>query len=237
MKNLSKSSIVIAFSSMIMVSACKDDKGSASGDTSFKNAEDSVSYCLGIWSGKTMKESGLVELNEDLFLNAVKETMDGKETKLKPEEATAFLQAYFGKLEKKKGEANLEEGKKFLESNKSKAGVKTTASGLQYEVITEGKGASPKAEETVTVNYKGTLLDGTVFDSSYDRGQPATFPLNQVIPGWTEGIPLMKVGAKYKFYIPSELAYGDRSQGKIKANSVLIFEVELLEVNPTPAAK
>jgi FKBP-type peptidyl-prolyl cis-trans isomerase FkpA len=232
MKNFGKGSIAIALSSLVMVSACKDDAGSANGDASFKNAEDSVSYCLGIWSGKTMKESGLAELNEELFLSAVKETMDDKETKLKPEEATAFLQAYFGKLEKKKGEANLDEGKKFLENNKSKAGVKTTASGLQYEVITEGKGASPKAEETVTVNYKGTLLDGTVFDSSYDRGQPATFPLNQVIPGWTEGIPLMKVGSKYKFYIPSELAYGDRSQGKIKANSVLIFEVELLEINP-----
>lgn len=124
-----------------------------------------------------------------------------------------------------------EEGEKFLAENGKKAGVKTTASGLQYEVLTEGKGDSPKATDTVTVHYKGTLLNGETFDSSYDRGQPVSFPLQNVIPGWTEGLQLMKPGAKYKFVIPSALAYGERGAGvKIGPNSTLVFEVELLSI-------
>lgn len=228
MKNSGKNLISLGLATAVLFSACGNEK--STGDGKLSNEKDSVSYALGMWAGSIMKKSGLAELNEELYLNAVKENLAGTETKMKQEDATAYLQTYFGKLEQKKGEGNLAEGRKFLESNKTKAGVITTASGLQYEVITEGKGANPKAESTVTVNYKGTLIDGTVFDSSYERGQPATFPLNQVIRGWTEGIPLMKEGAKYKFYIPSELGYGPSAQGKIKANSVLIFEVELLEV-------
>jgi FKBP-type peptidyl-prolyl cis-trans isomerase len=229
MKNSGKSLLSLGLATLVLFSACSDDNKTAS-DVTLKDAKDSVSYSLGMWAGAIMKKSGLTELNEELYLGAVKENLAGSETKLKQEVATAYLQAYFGKLEQKKGEGNLEEGRKFLETNKTKTGVTTTASGLQYEVIKEGTGVNPKQEQIVTVNYKGTLIDGTVFDSSYDRGQPATFPLNQVIRGWTEGIPLMKVGGKYKFYIPSELAYGPSAQGNIKANSVLIFEVELLEV-------
>ena len=118
----------------------------------------------------------------------------------------------------------------FLAENGKRDEVTTTESGLQYEVLEEGDGAQPTRQDQVTVHYKGELLDGTVFDSSYDRGEPATFPLNRVIPGWTEGLQLMKVGAKYKFYIPSELGYGSRDQGKIPPNSTLIFQVELLSI-------
>ena len=121
-------------------------------------------------------------------------------------------------------------GEKFLAENAERESVTVTDSGLQYEVMSEGDGASPTAEDTVTVHYKGTLLDGTEFDSSYSRGEPATFPLSRVIPGWTEGVQLMKVGSKFKFFIPSELAYGERSTGKITPNSTLVFEVELLDV-------
>jgi FKBP-type peptidyl-prolyl cis-trans isomerase len=135
------------------------------------------------------------------------------------------------------GEKNKTEGEAFLAKNKARKEVKTTASGLQYEVLTEGTGANPKATDTVTVNYKGTLMDGTTFDSSYDRGQPATFVLNQVIPGWTEGVQLMKVGSKYKFYIPSALGYGERGAGGvIGPNAPLVFEVELVSIGQ-PEAK
>ena len=135
------------------------------------------------------------------------------------------------------GEKNKTEGEAFLAKNKARAGVKTTASGLQYEVEKEGTGPTPKATDTVTVNYKGTLMDGSTFDSSYDRGQPATFVLNQVIPGWTEGVQLMKVGSKYKFYIPAALGYGDKGAGAtIGPNAPLVFEVELLSIGEPKAA-
>jgi FKBP-type peptidyl-prolyl cis-trans isomerase len=137
--------------------------------------------------------------------------------------------------QKQLGEKNKTEGAKYLEDNKKKPGVKTTASGLQYKVEKEGTGAQPKATDMVTVNYRGTLIDGTEFDSSYKRGQPATFPVNGVIKGWTEALQLMKQGSKYQLFIPSNLAYGERAMGPdIGPNSTLIFEVELQEVKPPP---
>jgi FKBP-type peptidyl-prolyl cis-trans isomerase FkpA len=136
---------------------------------------------------------------------------------------------------KKLSETNIAEGKKFLEENKAKEGVVTTASGLQYKIITEGTGAKPKATDTVTVNYEGKLLDGTVFDSSAKHGQAATFPLDGVIPGWTEALQLMPQGSKWEIYIPSELAYGAGGQGPIPASATLIFEVELLEIKAPEA--
>ena len=137
--------------------------------------------------------------------------------------------------QKDAGEKNKTEGAKFLEENKKKEGVKTAASGLQYKVLKEGNGAQPKATDTVTVNYRGTLINGTEFDSSYKRGQPATFPVNGVIKGWTEALQLMKVGSKYQLFIPSNLAYGERAVSPdLSANSTLIFEVELLDAKPAP---
>ena len=137
--------------------------------------------------------------------------------------------------QKELGEKNKTEGTKYLEENKKKAGVKTTASGLQYKVVKDGTGAQPKATDMVTVNYRGTLIDGTEFDSSYKRGQPATFPVNGVIKGWTEALQLMKQGSKYQLFIPSTLAYGERAMGPdIGPNSTLIFEVELQDVKPPP---
>jgi FKBP-type peptidyl-prolyl cis-trans isomerase len=137
--------------------------------------------------------------------------------------------------QKEAGEKNKTEGAKFLEENKKKEGVKTTASGLQYKAVKEGNGAQPKATDTVTVNYRGTLINGTEFDSSYKRGQPATFPVNGVIKGWTEALQLMKVGSKYQLVIPSSLAYGERAVSPdLAANSTLVFEVELLDAKPGP---
>lgn len=163
--------------------------------------------------------SGGTSVLDDAAREQIKNSVAEKLQKKQLEERTAAA-----------GKAK-EEGEKFLAENGKKAGVKTTASGLQYEVLTEGKGDSPKATDTVTVHYKGTLLNGETFDSSYDRGQPVSFPLQNVIPGWTEGLQLMKAGGKSKFYIPAALAYGDRGAGgKIGPNETLIFEVELIKV-------
>ena len=146
------------------------------------------------------------------------------------------LRAKQQEMAQKAAQDNIEAGAAYLEENAKKDGVTTTDSGLQYEVLEEGEGASPAAEDIVKVHYRGTLLDGTEFDSSYKRGEPAEFPLNQVIPGWTEGVQLMKEGAKYRFHIPSDLAYGERATGSITPNSTLIFDVELLEVVKDEAA-
>ena len=147
------------------------------------------------------------------------------------EKAREYMQTYFVQASAKEAKKNKEEGEKFLAENKTKSGVITTESGLQYQVITEGTGAKPTEKDRVKVHYTGTLLDGTKFDSSVDRGEPAEFGVNQVIKGWTEGLQLMPVGSKYIFWIPSELAYGERAAGpEIKPNSVLKFEVELLDI-------
>lgn len=179
------------------------------------------------------------EINVDVMMQAVKDSFAGAKMALGDEEAQKLRGALQQKMMEKQQaeraaslEKNKAEGEKFLAANKSKPGVKTTASGLQYTVITEGTGAMPKANSQVKVHYRGTLIDGkTEFDSSYARNEPATFALNQVIGGWTEGLQLMKAGSKYKFFIPSALAYGEQGQGQlIGPNSVLIFDVELLEV-------
>ena len=154
------------------------------------------------------------------------------------EESRKFIQGYFQKLAKIQGDKNKTEGEEFLAKNKEKEGVKTTDSGLQYEIIKEGTGPKPKETDKVKVDYTGTLIDGTVFDSSVQRGQPATFGVNQVIPGWTEALEMMPVGSKWKIYIPSDLGYGERGAGKdIGPNSTLIFEVELLDIVTDQAKK
>ena len=163
------------------------------------------------------------------FIQAIKG--DSAAMRMTPQEAQQYLQSYFVEAQAREAAAAKEEGEKFLAENKTKEGVITTESGLQYQVITEGTGVKPTAEDRVKVHYTGTLLDGTKFDSSVDRGEPAEFGVSQVIPGWTEGLQIMPAGSKYIFWIPSGLAYGERGAGQdIKPNSVLKFEVELLEV-------
>lgn len=201
-----------------------------------KSDVDSASYAIGVLEGSRIIE-GLEGIpggysKEALlaaYTLAVKQ--DSSKLKMTVEEAQAYLQTYFPKAQEKEAAANKISSEKFLEENKKKEGVQVTPSGLQYKVITKGTGATPDSASVVKVHYKGTLADGTEFDSSYTRGEPATFPLNQVIKGWGEGIQLMPVGSKYMFYIPSDLGYGDRGAGgKIKGNMALIFEVELLDI-------
>jgi FKBP-type peptidyl-prolyl cis-trans isomerase len=181
-----------------------------------------------------------VDINPDVMMAGIKDAIAGK-PQLTQDQVKDVMTQFEKDMEQKQkaaGEKNKADGTKFLEDNKKKEGVKTTASGLEYKVLKEGTGAQPKATDMVTVNYRGTLIDGTEFDSSYKRGQPATFPLNGVIKGWTEGLQLMKAGSKYQFFVPSNLAYGERAVGgDIAPNATLIFEVELLEVKPpaTPA--
>lgn len=196
-------------------------------------AEDSLSYALGINIGKSLQKQGVENLNTDVISVAIHQAFSDDTTAIfDNQEAVAFLNAYFQKKQMEVMEKKLEEGKKFLEENAKKPGVQVTASGLQYEVIKEGTGATPTDSDRVQVHYHGTLTDGTVFESSVESGQPVTFNVNEVVPGWTEGLKLMKEGAKYKLYIPSELGFGAMSGGPIPPNSVVIFEIELLKVNP-----
>lgn len=200
---------------------------------------DRISYALGLSMGNNFRASGIKELNVGDFADGVAAVFDGVTPKMTYDEAKAEIQAYFTEMEKaqraeaaKMAEANAAEGKAFLEKNGSRAEVKTTPSGLQYEVLTEGTGAQPGPEDQVEVHYTGTLLDGTKFDSSVDRGVPATFGVTQVIPGWVEALQLMKEGAKWRLFIPSELAYGPNGTpgGPIGPNQTLLFDVELLKV-------
>jgi len=189
-----------------------------------------VSYAFGTLVGGSLKSTS-VEIDYDAFLSGIKDAIEKKEGKVTPEKANEIVQTAIAEATKKKGEAALVEETKFLAENGKKAGVTTTASGLQYEVLTPATGAKPSATDTVKVDYVGKLLDGTTFDSSIERGEPATFPLNQVIPGWTEGIQLMNVGSKVRFTIPSALAYGPNGAGgKIGPNATLTFEVTLLSI-------
>ena len=198
---------------------------------------DKVSYALGIGIGRQLSQMGAADLNIDDFAQAIKDVIAG-DLKLGDAEAQQIVQEFFAKQEEKqkaeaaeKGKAAKQDGEKFLAENGKKEGVITTASGLQYQVLREGNGQSPKATDTVECHYEGTLIDGTKFDSSYDRGQTATFPLNQVIAGWTEGLQLMKEGGKYRFFIPYNLGYGARGAGaSIPPYSALVFVVELIEV-------
>ncbi len=187
---------------------------------------------IGQQIGQQLKAEGL-EIDANTLAASINDVLTDQEPRLSMADMQAVMmktqQARVSKMETEAKE-NKEKGEKFLEENKKKSGVKSTSSGLQYEVLKEGKGKSPKATDTVSVHYKGTLLDGTQFDSSYDRGEPAQFKLNQVIRGWTEGLQLMKTGAKYRFFIPGDLAYGPQGRPGIPPNALLTFEVELLDV-------
>jgi len=202
-----------------------------------KSLEDQASYVIGLNIGRNLKAQE-VPANLDVVMKGLRDGLSGAQPVMTDEEMqtamNTFQQQMMAKQEarmKEEGDKNKKAADEFLATNKAKKGVVTTASGLQYEVVKEGTGASPKATDQVTVHYTGTLLDGTQFDSSLDRGQPATFPVNQVIPGWTEALQLMKVGGKYKLYIPPALGYGDRGAGaQIGPNALLVFDVELLGI-------
>ncbi|HRQ90853.1 MAG TPA: FKBP-type peptidyl-prolyl cis-trans isomerase [Bacteroidia bacterium] len=194
-----------------------------------------ISYAYGLMIARQLTERG-IEVDLAQFNEAFKSVTGGTEPALSEEEVSAAFAENQKQLDQKNAtgedKENLDAGQAFLGENAKKEGVKTTASGLQYEVIKEGDGPKPKATDEVTVHYHGTLIDGTVFDSSVERGEPTSFPLNRVIPGWTEGVQLMPKGSKYRFFIPYDLAYGDRGAGaKIKPYSALVFEVELLDID------
>lgn len=197
-----------------------------------------TSYAVGMIIGRQLQDLGGELLNIDDFSSAVKAVLSGQETALSGAEAQRLVQEFVRQNElrqkaeaEQKGQKAKAEGEKFLEENRQKAGVVTTASGLQYEVLTPGTGRRPSAADSVRCHYEGRLIDGTVFDSSYRRGEPATFPLNGVIAGWTEGLQLMGEGAKYRFFIPYALGYGTRGAGQsIPPYATLVFDVELLEV-------
>ncbi|MBR4643800.1 MAG: FKBP-type peptidyl-prolyl cis-trans isomerase [Bacteroidaceae bacterium] len=190
-----------------------------------------ISYALGLGIGQQLKSMNIDDFSIEDFTKSISDVMSGKETAISSREAQAMLNEYFQKKEKEQAQTAIAEGKVYLEQNAKRDGVTQTKSGLQYEILTEGTGKSPKATDTVRCHYEGRLLDGTVFDSSYKRGEPADFGLNQVIPGWTEGVQLMKEGAKFRFHIPYLLAYGERGAGaQIPPYSTLIFDVELIKV-------
>ena len=199
---------------------------------------DKLSYALGIGIGSQLAGMGAKELNIDDFARAIKDVISGSELKVDNAEAQTLVQNFFQEQEAKQQAAAAEAGKAakaageaFLAENGKKDGVVTLPSGLQYQVLKEGDGKKPSATDQVVCHYEGTLIDGTVFDSSYQRNQPATFGLNQVIPGWTEGVQLMQEGAKYRFFIPYNLAYGERGAGaQIPPFAALVFDVELIEV-------
>ena len=208
-------------------------------ETQLKDQKDKVSYSIGLDIGTTLKRQ-VIEVNEELLNTGIQDGLSGKKPLLSEDQVKETMAAFQKEILAKQAEAkkaaaakNSAEATKFLAENKTKEGVKTTASGLQYKVLKEGSGPTPKPTDTVKVNYRGTVLDGTEFDSSYKRGEPASFPVNRVIKGWTEALQLMKVGSKYQLFIPADLAYGGRGAGSdIGPNAMLIFDVELLGINP-----
>jgi len=201
-----------------------------------KDQKDKESYSLGYQFGQSLKYQGL-DINLEVYISGIQDALSGSKPQLSEEEirqTVAELQKRFIAVREKEikemSAKNLAAGKAFLEENKKKEGVKTLPSGLQYKVLAEGSGKTPKATDSVTVNYRGALIDGTEFDSSYKRGTPATFQVNRVIRGWTEALQLMKESSKWQLFVPPELAYGEQGTGPIPPNSTLLFEVELISV-------
>lgn len=192
---------------------------------------DKLSYALGMSMASNLMNSGLNRIDTDSFVKAFTEIMNNTTPSMSPQEANQVIQDYFSKKQDEILDSNLKEGEAFLAENAKKEGIVTLPSGLQYEIVHEGNGAKPKATDKVKCHYHGTLLNGQVFDSSVERGQPAVFGVNQVIKGWVEALQLMSVGSKWRLYIPSGLAYGEQGAGNsIEPNSTLIFDVELLGI-------
>ncbi|GDY26646.1 MULTISPECIES: FKBP-type peptidyl-prolyl cis-trans isomerase [unclassified Agarivorans] len=242
--------VSVLAASILAVTGCQEEKAEAPAvaQVALENEGQQQAYAIGASVSRYIattleqqKELGL-ELDNALVLKGMQDGLSG-EVAMSEEEIQLALKALDEKLaglvEAKTAEdaaAAQAESAKYLSDNAAREGVSVTESGLQFEVLTDAEGDKPSAADTVTVHYKGTLTDGTTFDSSYDRGEPATFPLNRVIPGWTEGVQLMSKGAKYKFFIPSELGYGENGAGSIPPNSILVFEVELMEIEKADAA-
>jgi FKBP-type peptidyl-prolyl cis-trans isomerase len=234
-----KNLLLVLVAGCIVLASCNT---SNSQQIKLTTMADSAAYAIGVDLGNNIKKNlptapGGKDLNPQIILQAFATIMKGDSGLIASAKAGAITQAYFVKAQSMEGGINKEAGQKFLAENGKRAGVTTTASGLQYEVIKAGTGPKPAATDQVKVHYHGTTIDGKVFDSSVERGEPVTFGLGQVIKGWTEALQLMPVGSKWKIFIPSELGYGEQAAGpKIKPNSVLVFEVELISIEPAPAA-
>jgi len=235
-----KKKIIIVMSIFVAISgltACSGPQESKDKKIELESFNDKISYVLGMDMGSSLKQIG-TEINLEAMYKGIEDTLNDSELMLGPEETETLKQEFSQKLQqdyekriKETGDKNLAEGNAFLEENKKKEGVVTTESGLQYKVMVEGEGALPSSTDKVKVHYRGTLINGKEFDSSYGRGEPVTFQLDSVIPGWVEGLQLMKVGSKYQLFIPSALSYGEREVGPdIGPNTTLIFEVELLGI-------
>lgn len=192
---------------------------------------DKLSYALGLSMANNFLGSGVQELNIEDFADGLRAVYEGAEKKMTFDEAKQVVTDFFTELESKGSKMNEQLGKEFLANNAKQEGVHVTASGLQYQIVKEGTGPKPGINDAVTVHYTGRLIDGTVFDSSVERGEPATFGVGQVIPGWVEGLQMMNEGSAWRLFIPSELAYGKHGTGPIKPNSTLIFDVQLIKVN------
>ncbi|MEX0968523.1 MAG: FKBP-type peptidyl-prolyl cis-trans isomerase [Bacteroidia bacterium] len=233
MKNLSIPGVMLM--ALFAFNSCEDQKaGSDPEKVTLNTSLDSLSYSIGISIGSNMNQQGLDSLDVDLVAAAMRASIQGDTNVLiNMQEAGQYIQNQMQAATQRQQESSRHEGQAFLEDNRQKEDVQVTASGLQYKIMEEGSGARPGANDTVRVHYEGRLTDGKVFDSSIERGEPAQFPVNGVIPGWTEALKLMKEGAKWQLYIPSDLAYGERGAGAdIPPHSVLIFDVELLKVIP-----
>jgi FKBP-type peptidyl-prolyl cis-trans isomerase len=203
----------------------------AIGAAALKTITDSASYAIGVSVANFYSQQGMSSINSKVVARAIEDVLAKKTPLMSEQQCNTVMMQLMNGAQEKKSQPQIDAGTAFLAQNKTKSGVKTTASGLQYEVLTEGTGVKPTETDTVTVNYIGTLINGEEFDNSYKRGKPISFPLNGVIRGWTEGVQLMSTGSKYKFYIPYELGYGTNEAGSIPPGSTLIFEVQLLEVN------
>jgi len=234
-----KIKLLLLFFGLLSVVACSNKSGTGkgavgSGSEKLTAEIDSVSYSLGVDVGNSLKQAGFEEMNLAAFSDAINTVLNNDSVKIKIEATRPIITAYLEKAAKVKGVKNKKEGEDFLAENKTKKGVITTASGLQYIVLKEGNGPIPADTSMVKVHYHGTLIDGTVFDSSIDRNEPAEFPVNGVVAGWQEVLKMMPVGSKWKVFLPTQLAYGEnvRPGSKIQPNMVLIFDMELLEILP-----
>lgn len=224
-------SYLVLAAGFVFFGGCSGQKMSTK-EVQLNNEIDSVSYSLGVNIAQNIKSQGMDEVNVDALASAFHDVLGDQTLKIDQTTSSMVINTYFQSLQTSRSEKSKEAGLAFLEKNKTKENIITTASGLQYEILTEGTGPIPKENDTVTVHYHGTTLDGTVFDSSVDRGEPVSFPVNGVILGWQEALQLMPVGSKWRIYIPSELAYGERGAGRdIGPNETLIFDVELLSID------